>query len=90
MNLSDKLIHDFSSYHGPFVDGLPDGKGKLTWASGDVWNGEFKNGVIHGFGTFENTTNSNFVYKGNFVNGKFEGRGTCRLRQSTFFALLFS
>jgi hypothetical protein len=68
----------FYRYEGPFVAGLPEGRGKLTWVSGDVWDGEFKNGVVHGNGTFRTDIPSKLEYQGTFVDGKFEGQGTCR------------
>lgn len=39
------------SYNGRFSEGLPDGKGIYTWSNGDVYDGEWKNGLRHGEGT---------------------------------------
>ncbi len=37
-------------YTGQFKKGVPDGKGKYTWANGDVYDGNWKNGVKDGEG----------------------------------------
>jgi hypothetical protein len=51
----------------------------MTWASGDVWEGEFKGGLVHGQGTFRSSSDSlPFVYQGGYANGSFEGHGSCR------------
>jgi hypothetical protein len=53
----------------------------MTWVSGDVWEGEFKNGLVHGQGTYRSNSDSlPFEYRGGFANGKFEGHGSCRCR----------
>jgi hypothetical protein len=53
----------------------------MTWVSGDVWQGVFKQGLLHGQGTYRSSSGVlPFVYHGSFVNGKFEGFGSCRYR----------
>ena len=39
-------------YEGDFMDGKKTGKGKMTFVSGDVYEGEFREGVPHGNGIF--------------------------------------
>ena len=34
-------------------DGIRAGKGKLTWADGSFYEGEFANGLHHGFGLYQ-------------------------------------
>jgi hypothetical protein len=37
-------------YEGDFFKGLPEGKGKYTWANGSFYDGEWKNGKREGMG----------------------------------------
>ncbi len=77
------LRHSFSCrrYNGEFKNGLPEGNGLMTWVSGDMWQGEFQEGLIHGQGTFLSSSDSlPFEYRGGFANGNFEGHGYCRCR----------
>ncbi len=68
-------------FNGRFENGLPEGKGVMTWVSGNVWEGKFKDGLIHGQGIFRSSSTSlPFEYRGGFINGKFEGQGLCRCR----------
>ena len=46
----------------------PNGKGKMVWTQGDIYDGEWVNGVMNGKGKL---TQNGKVYEGNFVNGKF-------------------
>ena len=50
------------------------GEGTLTWAGGDQYIGEFKDGKQHGQGTL--TWADGDQYVGDFVNGKRTGQGT--------------
>ena len=79
--IASPLRRSFSCrrFDGMFENGLPEGHGALIWASGDVWEGEFKQGLIHGQGTFRSSPSSlPFEYRGGFVNGKIEGYGSGR------------
>ena len=40
---------------------------------GDIYKGNFKNGIFNGKGTF--TAKAGWKYEGNFVNGQPEGQG---------------
>lgn len=44
-------------YEGQFKAGLPDGKGSYTWANGDVYTGEWMEGLRHGIGKFTTKVN---------------------------------
>jgi hypothetical protein len=44
-------------YEGQFKAGLPDGKGSYTWANGDVYIGEWMEGLRHGIGKFTTKVN---------------------------------
>ena len=66
-------------YEGKFDNALPEGNGVMTWVSGNVWEGEFKQGLIHGQGLFRSGPDSvPFEYRGGFANGNFEGHAACR------------
>ncbi|MBK8635822.1 MAG: caspase family protein [Saprospiraceae bacterium] len=61
------------SYSGNFQSGLFNGKGKLTFANGNLYEGQFTNGFIDGFGKFSYQTGH--VYVGNFVKNAKSGKG---------------
>ena len=62
-------------YEGPLVDGLREGFGKLTYADGSVYEGEFANGLPSG-----NNETLLFAdgrrYQGTFIEGQMQGYGT--------------
>lgn len=60
-------------YNGTIVANKMNGQGTLTFANGDVYEGQFKNGTFHGHGTY--TSASGWVYVGQFKNGYADGIG---------------
>ena len=46
-----------ATYDGDFKNGLPDGKGKYTWANGDFYYGGWKKGFKEGKGEIHRTSN---------------------------------
>jgi hypothetical protein len=48
------------------------GNGKLTFANGDTYEGEFKDDMINGKGVFKNKVGNEI--KGTFRNGNFTGK----------------
>lgn len=64
----------FPSHHvGETDNNQRNGKGKILLPGGGFYEGEFRNGVYHGFG---NLTTSKQTYKGYFEEGKKKGKGT--------------
>jgi hypothetical protein len=61
------------SYTGAFKNGLPEGAGKLEYASGTKYEGNFKNGDYSGQGTLSHYNGD--VYTGGFKNGEYDGFG---------------
>ena len=57
---------------GAFVNGIRQGKGKLTYANGDVYEGDFNNGAAEGQGTY---TDKHGTYVGGFKNNNKSGYG---------------
>jgi hypothetical protein len=51
------------------------GKGTLTFVSGNVYQGEFKSGHKHGYGTF---TGDGFIYQGDWLDDYPNGFGTIK------------
>ena len=47
--------------------GIDDGKGVFTWANGAKYDGEYKDGLMHGFGVF---TFDGSVFEGQFKNDR--------------------
>lgn len=60
-------------YNGNVVASKMNGQGKLTFENGDVYEGQFKNGIFNGNGTYKSA--SGWVYTGQFKNGYADGKG---------------
>jgi len=61
-------------YEGYVVNNLKEGKGKLTFANGNVYEGEFKDDMRNGYGKF--TFANGNVYEGEFKDDMRHGKGT--------------
>ena len=77
---SSSLLHSANPCRA-FVQGacqnnVKHGKGKMQWASGDVYDGDWNGGVIHGGGTF--TYADGGVYTGEWENDKRHGQGSMK------------
>ena len=59
------------------VAGCINGKGIYTWDSGDIYNGEFKNGFFHGNGTYLYSNGNKYI--GQWKNNKEHGKGVFTL-----------
>ncbi|MDP2424650.1 MAG: hypothetical protein U1C46_04350 [Bacteroidales bacterium] len=62
------------AYEGAFIKGLPHGAGKCVYESGSFYEGEWKKGLMDGFGTFydflNDTTLTGIWKKGDFIRSK--------------------
>lgn len=67
---SKKVTFNNGEYIGETgSDGItPNGKGKMVWKAGDIYEGDWVNGQMNGKGKL---TQSGKEYEGSFVNGKF-------------------
>ena len=74
MKRDNLRISEGIKYTGEALDGLPHGKGTMTYPDGQVYVGEFKDGNCHGQGTMTNPNGSSYV--GEFKNNKMHGQGT--------------
>lgn len=61
-------------YEGDLVNGVREGRGKMVFASGNTYNGQWKNGMMHGLGEFV-FTETGERYVGDFANGTYHGQG---------------
>ena len=52
-------------------------KGTITFANGDHYRGELKNGVAHGYGIYTWTNGNKYI--GHFRDGKADGMGSLYL-----------
>ena len=59
-------------YVGDFIDGKKSGRGRIDYADGCVYDGEFLNDAAHGRGTY---TTKKGIYEGQLVFGFYEGLG---------------
>lgn len=57
-----------------FNEGKKNGKGKFMWHDGSFYEGDFMEGLFHGFGTYY-FKESEKTYTGQFADGKLEGEG---------------
>ena len=73
MNGHQTINHKNGTYEGNVSWGTPSGKGKLTYASGSVYVGDFASGQRQGTGVFR--TNKGDVYEGQWKNDRFDGNG---------------
>ena len=62
-------------YKGQMKNGVPNGRGIITYSSGLIYDGEWKNGVKDGKGKYYLTKDKKDIYEGDFKNGKAEGYG---------------
>lgn len=60
-------------YEGDWQAGRRTGSGTFTFANGEKYTGQFRDGTFHGTGTY--VFKNGDVYEGQWVNGKQEGRG---------------
>ena len=61
------------SYTGDIVNHRMNGEGKLTFPNGDIYEGQFKNGVFDGKGFFK--AKIGWSYEGDFKHGQPDGQG---------------
>lgn len=61
------------TYEGEFMDGIanPNGKGKIVYTDGSLYEGDVVNGKYHGFGKY---TSKDHTITGNFSNDNVEGQ----------------
>lgn len=66
-------------YSGDFVNGLPHGKGQMTFPNQDIYDGEWMDGKMNGQGEYRrfNIEKDKYVerYVGEFVAGVMQGNG---------------
>jgi len=65
-------LPDGSIYNGTLNNNLFDGYGILIWRNGDIYEGQFLEGIINGTGKI---TSRSYIYIGGFKDGLFEGEG---------------
>ena len=77
----------YGDYEGEYLEyGKPHGKGTFNYFDGGIYKGEWKNGMMDGYGEFieyyepeyfinrDGTAKPVNKYKGNFIKGKKEGK----------------
>ena len=70
---ADGAIPEGATYEGDLVNGVPEGSGKMTYASGAVYEGEWKNGKREGQGNYVDANGN--VTEAEWKNGLPEGQG---------------
>jgi len=81
-------------YEGETLNGVPHGKGKLTFNDGGYYEGDFVNGLPHGKGKRvfkpKGIVTQYQSYEGNFANGKMNGKGTLYYTDGSYYVGAFS
>ena len=67
-------LADGAVYDGEMVEGIIEGKGRMSWTNGDRYEGNFLNGLFHGQGKFEWKQGGS--YEGEYQLGEMHGLGT--------------
>ncbi len=73
-----------ADYFGQTEGGKPNGWGKATFPSGKTYNGEWKDGKMHGMGQ-EFYNNGILRFEGEYKNGYRDGFGKAYLRDGKLF-----
>ncbi|PRP85687.1 hypothetical protein PROFUN_06521 [Planoprotostelium fungivorum] len=74
LTVMSKIFKNGDKYTGQFNRSQKQhGQGKYTFTNGDVYEGDFKNGLFHGVGMFKRDNGD--CYTGDFKNDLFDGRG---------------
>ena len=70
-----EINYSDGSYYKGYVDkdGQPHGKGRIVWANGDSYEGDFVHNIREGVGSY--VFASGTVYSGEFYNNKMTGEG---------------
>lgn len=80
---------DGSEYSGDFVQGRPEGNGKMTFSNQDIYDGKWKNGKMHGKGEYRrfNLAKDKYVesYIGDFADGIIQGVGRMQYENRTVY-----
>ncbi|ASL33945.1 hypothetical protein DIX60_00205 [Streptococcus iniae] len=76
------LTYDNGNIHytGYVVNYRMTGKGKLVYANGDTYVGDFKKGIFDGNGTFKASTG--WTYTGDFKKGQADGKGVLKAKNN--------
>jgi hypothetical protein len=67
------INYEDDTYVGHMINGLKNGKGKYTFKNGNIYDGEYKNDKMNGYGIYEDME---FIYEGYFLNDKKHGQGS--------------
>jgi len=81
MNGQQTISHQNGTYEGNVSWGQPSGKGKLTYANGSVYSGDFSSGLRQGIGAFRNSKGD--TYEGQWKNDRFDGNGKLTLSEGS-------
>ena len=68
----------------------PHGKGTVSYDNGDIFTGEFKDGLRHGYGTLKVVEGPKAYLDGNYVRDRLEGKGKIEYRNGDCLYAWFS
>jgi hypothetical protein len=71
-------------YKGEFKSNEITGQGKYKWPDESTYDGQVKNGLRHGVGTYINVKEG-VEYKGEWINGMRHGKGTLTYKNGSVY-----
>ncbi len=80
----DAVLPDGGRYRGAVVDGLLQGPGRLDYANGSWFEGQFKDGQSEGQGVWQ-AADAGARYQGEFYQGLFHGLGRLDYPDGSFY-----
>jgi uncharacterized protein (TIGR02145 family) len=69
----EELKYDNGIYKGQVLNGLPNGKGRFTFSTGEIYEGDFVNDIQQGKGKY--LFRNGDIYSGEFFNDEISGKG---------------
>jgi len=75
---------DAGTYLGQCLQEMPNGRGEVSYYNGDSLQGEFKDGIVDGTGTYRSAAGN--IYEGGFQEGKRHGQGVYTWAQGSTYS----
>lgn len=69
------LIRLLETETGEWANDLPEGRGKMTYTDGRLYEGQWRAGKRHGVGTYQSVIGSVSMYTGEWNNSLMHGKG---------------
>jgi hypothetical protein len=84
VSYTDQDDGDAGTYLGECLKETPNGRGEVSYYNGDSLQGDFKNGIVDGAGTYRSSGGNR--YEGGFQEGKRHGKGVYTWAQGSTYS----